>query len=58
MAATKICLLAGKEEVVVIDQDEGIRPDTTPQKLAAMKPCFKPGGTVTAGNSCQARSIL
>jgi hypothetical protein len=46
-------LLAGKEEVVVVDQDDGIRPDTTTQKLAAMKPCFKPGGTVTAGNSCQ-----
>ena len=34
-------------------RDEGIRPDTTPEALAALKPAFKPDGRVTAGNSSQ-----
>ena len=33
--------------------DEGIRPDTTAERLAALKPAFKPDGVVTAGNSSQ-----
>ncbi|MBS1803451.1 MAG: acetyl-CoA C-acetyltransferase [Acidobacteria bacterium] len=33
------------------DQDEAIRPDTTVQALAKLKPAFKEGGTVTAGNA-------
>ncbi len=34
-------------------QDEGIRPDTTLEKLAGLNPAFKPDGKVTAGNSSQ-----
>jgi acetyl-CoA acyltransferase len=34
-----------------LDRDEGVRPDTSLEKLAALKPVFRPGGTVTAGNS-------
>jgi acetyl-CoA acetyltransferase family protein len=33
--------------------DEGIRADTTAERLAALKPAFKPEGLVTAGNSSQ-----
>ena len=33
------------------DTDEGIRPDTTVEILAKLKPAFKQGGTVTAGNA-------
>jgi acetyl-CoA acyltransferase len=33
--------------------DEGPRPDTSLEKLAALKPSFKPDGKVTAGNSSQ-----
>ena len=33
------------------DTDEGIRPETTVQILAKLKPAFKEGGTVTAGNA-------
>jgi acetyl-CoA acyltransferase len=33
--------------------DQGIRPDTTIEALAALKPVFKPGGKITAGNSSQ-----
>jgi len=35
------------------DTDEGVRPDTTPETLARLKPVFRMGGTVTAGNSSQ-----
>jgi 3-oxoadipyl-CoA thiolase len=34
-----------------VARDEHPRPETTPDKLAALKPAFRPGGTVTAGNS-------
>ncbi|CUS89281.1 3-ketoacyl-CoA thiolase [Candidatus Kryptonium thompsonii] len=47
----------GKGEKVVeekiFDTDEGPRPDTSLEKLAQLKPAFKEGGTVTAGNSSQ-----
>ncbi len=37
----------------VLDKDEGPRADTTLEALAKLKPAFKAGGTVTAGNSSQ-----
>jgi acetyl-CoA acyltransferase len=37
----------------ILSQDEGIRPDTTVETLANLKPAFKPDGVVTAGNSSQ-----
>jgi acetyl-CoA C-acetyltransferase len=36
---------------VTVDRDEAIRPDTTLETLAALRPAFKDGGTVTAGNA-------
>jgi acetyl-CoA acetyltransferase family protein len=33
--------------------DEGVRRDTSMEKLAALKPAFRPDGQVTAGNSSQ-----
>ncbi|KPV44563.1 thiolase family protein [Alicyclobacillus ferrooxydans] len=42
---------AGRGETVLFNQDEHIRPDTTLEKLAKLKPAFRKGGTVTAGNS-------
>ena len=36
----------------VVSRDDGPRPGTTLEKLAALKPVFKEDGTVTAGNSC------
>ncbi|MFJ4190222.1 thiolase family protein [Kitasatospora sp. NPDC089509] len=36
---------------VTVSQDEGIREDTSLEKLARLKPAFRPGGTVTAGNA-------
>ncbi|WP_049566295.1 thiolase family protein [Nonomuraea sp. SBT364] len=34
-----------------LERDEGIREDTSPEALARLKPAFRAGGTVTAGNS-------
>ncbi len=42
-----------KGEPVVVARDEGIRPDTTPDALAALEPAFKEDGTITAGNASQ-----
>jgi acetyl-CoA C-acetyltransferase len=35
----------------VVSRDEGLRPDTTAESLARLKPAFREGGCVTAGNS-------
>src|SRR5881409_977048 len=35
-----------------VTKDDGPRPGTTIEKLAALKPAFKPDGNVTAGNAC------
>ncbi len=37
----------------MFEQDEGIRTDTSLEKLASLKPAFKPDGLITAGNSSQ-----
>lgn len=37
----------------MFSQDEGIRADTSIEKLASLKPAFKPDGLITAGNSSQ-----
>jgi acetyl-CoA acetyltransferase family protein len=37
----------------VVNQDEGIRPDSSMETLAKLKPAFKPDGVVTAANSSQ-----
>ncbi|MET0616030.1 MAG: thiolase family protein, partial [Thermoleophilaceae bacterium] len=42
-----------KGEPVTIHADEGPRPDTTLERLAKLRPIFRDGGTVTAGNSSQ-----
>jgi len=43
-------IVPGKQPVTV-DRDEGPRADTSLEKLAKLKPAFREGGTVTAGNS-------
>ena len=40
-----------KGDAVIVDRDEGVRPDTTAATLAALKPAFRKDGTVTAGNA-------
>lgn len=40
-----------RKGTVVVDTDEHPRPDTSPETLAKLRPAFKEGGTVTAGNA-------
>jgi len=41
-----------KADGTVVSKDDGPRPGTTIEKLASLKPAFKPDGKVTAGNAC------
>ncbi len=45
----------GKQKIedITLEIDEGVRPDTSIEKLSELKPVFKENGTVTAGNSSQ-----
>ena len=43
--------VAQRKSTVIVDKDEHPRPDTTEEKLAALRPAFAPDGTVTAGNA-------
>jgi acetyl-CoA C-acetyltransferase len=45
---TPVTLADGTEA----SKDDGPRPDTTVEKLSALKPAFRPDGTITAGNAC------
>jgi len=38
---------------VTVGRDEGVRPETTPERLAGLPPAFSPDGTITAGNASQ-----
>jgi len=40
-------------EAFIFDQDEGMRPGTTKEGIGKIPAAFKPGGSVTAGNSSQ-----
>jgi acetyl-CoA C-acetyltransferase len=42
-----------KGDPLTVVEDEGPRPETTLERLAKLKPVFRDGGTVTAGNSSQ-----
>jgi len=46
-------VVPSKRGDVTVERDEGIREDTTPERLAALKPAFSPRGTITAGNASQ-----
>jgi len=43
----------GNSKTVTVSQDEGVRADTTAEKLGKLRPVFKEGGSTTAGNSSQ-----
>ncbi len=42
-----------KGDPVVVDTDEGVRPETTAEALGRLKGAFEAGGTITAGNASQ-----
>ncbi|HKI66329.1 MAG TPA: thiolase family protein [Solirubrobacterales bacterium] len=41
----------GRRETVLVEADEGPRPDASLEKMAALRPVFREEGTVTAGNA-------
>jgi acetyl-CoA acyltransferase len=45
--------VAGEDGTTTFARDEGFRPDSSLEKLGALKPAFKPDGVITAGNSSQ-----
>jgi acetyl-CoA C-acetyltransferase len=45
--------VSSKGEALTVTEDEGIRPGTTAQTLARLKPAFSQDGTITAGTSSQ-----
>jgi acetyl-CoA C-acetyltransferase len=50
---TPVTIPQRKGDPIVIDTDEGVRPGTTVESLAALKPAFEANGTITAGNASQ-----
>jgi len=42
-----------KGDPIIVDTDEGVRPGTTAESLAGLRPAFDPQGTITAGNASQ-----
>ncbi|MBX6351401.1 MAG: acetyl-CoA C-acetyltransferase [Clostridia bacterium] len=46
-----IAVRDAKGRTTLVEADEAIRPDTSPEKLAALPPAFEEDGTVTAGNA-------
>lgn len=45
--------VASRRGDTVVDADDGIRPDTTAESLAGLRPAFAKDGTITAGNASQ-----
>ena len=43
----------GNSEPTLVDRDQGVRMEPDRQKMASLKPVFKEGGVITAGNSSQ-----
>ena len=42
-----------KGDALVVNRDEGVRPETTVESLAKLRPAFAEGGSITAGNASQ-----
>src|SRR5207245_7500950 len=42
-----------KGDPVLVETDEGVRPETTTESLAKLRPAFEADGTITAGNASQ-----
>lgn len=47
----------GTKRSITVSQDEGIRPNTTMEGLAKLKPAFKDGGSTTAGEYGQGTGV-
>ncbi len=50
---TPVSIPQRKGDPIVVDTDEGVRPGTTAESLAGLRPAFGKDGTITAGNASQ-----
>lgn len=50
---TPVSIPVRKGDPVVMSEDEGIRPETSVESLARLRPAFRPDGTITAGSASQ-----
>jgi acetyl-CoA C-acetyltransferase len=50
---TPVSIPQRKGDPVVVDEDEGVRPGTSPESLSGLRPAFSKDGTITAGNASQ-----
>ncbi|WP_019435913.1 acetyl-CoA C-acyltransferase [Streptomyces sp. AA0539] len=50
---TPVAVPQRKGDPLIVDADEGIRPDTTVETLGRLRPAFRPDGTITAGSASQ-----
>jgi acetyl-CoA C-acetyltransferase len=50
---TPVSIPQRRGEPLLVDTDEGVRPDTTLESLANLKPAFAPDGAITAGSASQ-----
>ncbi len=50
---TPVSIPQRKGDPVIFEEDEGVRPGTTVESLAALRPAFTKDGTITAGNASQ-----
>lgn len=48
----------GNKKTITVSQDEGVRPSTTMEGLAKLKPAFKDGGSTTAGERGPGRRLM
>jgi acetyl-CoA C-acetyltransferase len=48
-----VASVRGRKGDVLVENDEGVRPGTTAQRLAALPPAFRADGTITAGSASQ-----
>jgi acetyl-CoA C-acetyltransferase len=50
---TPVSIPQRKGDPILVEVDEGVRPETTAESLGALKPAFAKDGTLTAGNASQ-----
>jgi len=50
---TPISIPQRKGDPVIVESDEGVRPGTSTESLASLRPAFSKDGTITAGNASQ-----
>jgi acetyl-CoA C-acetyltransferase len=50
---TPVAVPQRRGDPVIVEEDEGVRPGTTPDSLGKLRPAFTKDGTITAGNASQ-----